>query len=30
MNREKVYDLFDRLGYTLIEVRGENHLFEII
>jgi len=30
MNRKKVPMMLKRLGYTLIEVRGENHLFEII
>ncbi len=30
INRKKVREMLKRLGYTLIEVRGENHLFEII
>jgi FkbM family methyltransferase len=30
MNRKKVNDMLDHLGYTLIEIQGENHLFEII
>lgn len=28
MNLEKVLSLFGRLGYTLIDVKGENYLFE--